>query len=145
MAPELLEDAFVMRKERWRKCNDVWQEYPVPMYQEYFFAVTKDVAELDRAMSKLSFPARIARGCGNHYAPLSAAAQAWYEDALDEKRVIRTSTAVIVNGILHVQSGPLVGQENRVLKIDRHKRFAYVDVGEGGFTECVPLCVPFKS
>ncbi|WP_165249394.1 hypothetical protein [Adlercreutzia sp. ZJ141] len=145
MSPDLLEDAFVMRKERWRKYHGTWSLYPVPMYHEYFFVVTKDVLTLDKELAKLSFPARIAKAdATRHFAPLSAAAQEWYEGVLDTERVIRTSTAVIEDGVLHVQSGPLVGQEDRVVKVNRHKRFCFVDV-DGGFAECVPMDVPFKS
>ncbi|WP_206214625.1 hypothetical protein [Adlercreutzia sp. ZJ242] len=145
MPPDLLEDAFVMRKERWRKYHGVWSLYPVPMYHEYFFVVTRDVLALDKELSKLTFPARIAKADGSsHFAPLSKGAQEWYEGVLDGERVIRTSTAVIEDGVLHVQSGPLIGQEDRVVKVDRHKRFCFVDV-DGGFAECVPMDVPFKS
>ncbi|WP_165045737.1 hypothetical protein [Adlercreutzia sp. ZJ138] len=144
LPPDLLEDAFVMRKERWRKYHGAWRLYPVPMYQEYFFVVTKDVLALDKELAKLTFPARIAKADGRHFAPLAKGAQQWYEGVLDTERVIRTSTAVIEDGVLHVQSGPLVGQEDRVVKVDRHKRFCFVDVDEG-FAECVPLDVPFKS
>lgn len=144
MPSDLLDDAFVMRKERWRKYHGEWRLYPVPMYQEYFFVVTKDALALDRELAKLTFPARIAKTDGRHLAPLSASAQEWYEGALDGQRVIRSSTAVIEGGVLRVRSGPLVGQEDRVVKVDRHRRLCFVDVGDG-FAECVPLDVPFKS
>ncbi len=141
---ELLEDAFVMRKERWRKYRGEWRLYPVPMYHGYLFVVTEDAVALDRELAGLTFPARIARTDGRHLAPLSRAAQGWYEGVLDAQRVIRSSTAVIEGGELRVRSGPLVGQEARVVKVDRHRRHCLVEVDEG-FAECVPLDVPFKS
>ncbi len=144
MPSDLLEDAFVMHKERWRKYHGEWRLYPVPMYHEYFFVVTDDAITLDKELSKLTFPARIAKTDGRYLAPLSKGAQEWYEGMLDDERVIRTSIAVIETGVLRVQSGPLVGQEDRVVKVDRHKRFCFVDV-DGGFAECVPMDIPFKS
>ena len=49
--------------------------------------------------------------------------------------------------VLHIEQGPLVGQEARVKKIDRHKRWCLVDVGEGdsAFRELLPLDVPSKT
>lgn len=148
VSPELLEDAFVMRKERWRKCDGEWGLFPVPMYQDYLFVVTSDVTALDREFSRLSFPVQIEKTDGNHFAPLSADAQEWYEGALDDDRIIRNSTAVIVDGELHVQDGPLIGQESRIRKIDRHRRQCMVDIADGGdgmFSEFLPMEVPLKS
>ena len=61
--------------------------------------------------------------------------------------VLRSSMAHIVEGELRVLAGPLMGQERRVRKIDRHRRRCLVDVcdADGGFVEQMPLDVPFKS
>ena len=52
-----------------------------------------------------------------------------------------------MDGALHVTDGPLVGQEARISKVDRHRRRCEVAVGGPGeeFTEQAPLDVPFKS
>ena len=144
---ELLEDAFVMRRERVKKYHGEWVTSTTLMYPEYFFVVTRDVNALDKALSKLSFPARVCKGENRFYAPLSSEAQAWYEQMMDATHTIRTSTAVIVDGELQIQEGPMVGQEARVTRIMRQKSVCTVAVGEGGsaFTECVPFVVPFKS
>ena len=147
ISPELLEDAFVMRKERVRKRDGRWVTYQTPMYEDYVFVVTKDVGALDKELARLSFPAHIARGEGRHYAPMAREAQAWYEQMMDATHTIRTSTAVIVDGELQIQDGPLVGQEDRVTKIMRQRCVCLVAVEDGGsgFDECVPFVVPFKS
>ncbi|WP_165051488.1 MULTISPECIES: hypothetical protein [unclassified Adlercreutzia] len=147
VSPELIDDAFVMRKERWFKRGGIWRLESAPMYKGYFVAVSRDGRALARSISRLSFPAEVAGGRSLRPTPLSSEAQAWFEAALDGERVLRNSTAVIAGGQLRVQSGPLVGQEARVSKVDRHKRRCAVRVGDGGrgFTELVPLDVPFKS
>lgn len=43
---------------------------------------------------------------------------------LDNKNIIRHSVGNIVNSKLIVEEGPLVNLENKVIKIDRHKRLA---------------------
>lgn len=49
--------------------------------------------------------------------------------------------------MLYIEQGPLVGQEARVKKINRHKRCCLVDVGDDGFAlrELLPLDVPTKT
>lgn len=46
------------------------------------------------------------------------------ERLLDNKNIIRHSVGNIVNSKLIVEEGPLVNLENKVIKIDRHKRLA---------------------
>lgn len=144
---EVLEDAFVLSKERWFKRDGSWELRLIQMYRGYFFVATRDVVALDRALSRLSFPARVVGSDGHAYTPLASEAQSWFADAMDERHVLRGSTAVIVDGELHVQDGPLCGQERRVSKVDRHRRRCVVQVcdADGGFSEQMALDVPFKS
>lgn len=143
----LLSDAFVLRKERWMKRGGVWFLEPVNMYRGYAFAISPDVAGLAKAISRLTLPVELVGTETHSWAPLSDVAATWYAAATDVSHVIRSSTAVIVDGALRVQSGPLVGQESRISKIDRHRRCCQVRVGDGdaAFIERVPLDVPFKS
>ena len=147
ISSELLEDAFVMRRELVKKNHGEWHTTTTIMFPDYFFVVTCDVNALDKELSKLSFPARICKGESRFYAPMAEEAQAWYEQMMDASHVIRTSTAVIVDGVLDIQKGPMVGQEARVTKILRHKSICNVAVGDGGsgFEEVVPFVVPFRS
>lgn len=147
VSPELLRDAFVMRQERWFKQAGTWSIITVQPFPEYFFVATPDVVALDRELSRLSFPARIAGAAERAYVPMADDAQAWFERALDASHVLRNSVAVIVDGELHVQEGPLVGQESRVSRIDRHRRRCTVRVSDadGGFSTRMPLDVPFKG
>ena len=46
--------------------------------------------------------------------PMPDDAQDWYRSVLDEDGVVRNSVARIEDGVLHIEQGPLVGQEARV-------------------------------
>ena len=114
---------------------------------EYVFVATHDAAALDRALAQLSFGCRIAGSRERAYMPMPDDAQDWYRSVLDDDGVVRNSVARIEDGVLHIEQGPLVGQEARVKKIDRHKRWCLVDVGDGDsvFRELLPLDVPSKT
>ena len=148
LLPEsVLSDAFVLRKERWMKRGGVWFLEPVNMYRGYAFAISPDAAGLVKAIAGLTLPVELVGTGVRSWAPLADEAAAWYAAAMDTSHVIRSSTAVIVGGVLRVQSGPLVGQEARISKVDRHRRRCQVLVGDGdaAFTEQAPIDVPFKS
>lgn len=144
---ELLQSAFVMQKEFWFKRNGAWSLQTKPMYKEYFIVATSDAAALDKALAQLTFGCRIAGSKERAYQPMPDDAQAWYRSVLDDEGVVRNSVARIEDGVLHIEQGPLVGQEARVHKIERRKRWCLVDVGEGDsrFREVLPLDVPIKT
>lgn len=48
----------------------------------------------------------------------------------DAQHHIPMSKGVIKNGLAHVTEGPLIGQDNRIVRIDRHKRLAWLKVSE---------------
>ena len=143
----VLEDAFVVCKERWFRSNGSWELRQVQLYPGYFFVTTSDAAHLSAELSKLSFPVRLAGAVGKGYMPLALEAQEWFSSSLDSAHVLCNSEAQIIDGRLVVSSGPLVGQESRVSKIDRHRRLCTVRVCDehGGFAEQMPIEVPLKS
>ena len=144
---EALDDAFEVRKERWFRRGGVWSLQAVPAWSGYVFLASRDAAALERALSKLSFPVRLAGGDGAHaFAPLAEGAREWLASAMDASHVLRNSTAEIVGGELCVLEGPLVGQEALVRKVDRHRRVCLVGVpdADGGFVEPMPIDVPVK-
>lgn len=144
---DVLADAFVLRKERWMKRQGRWFLEVKDMYQGYAFAVTMDAASLAKAVLRLTLPVELVGTESRNWVPLSDEAVKWYESVVDDRHVIRSSTAVIEDGVLRVVRGPLAGQEERISKVDRHRRRCTVRVvdGDGGFTEQVPMDVPFKS
>ena len=144
---DLLKDAFALRKERWFKRAGEWSLVPVDMYRGYAFAVSPDAAGLARALSRLTLSAALVGTESRSWAPLADEVASWYASVADEGHVIRSSTAVIVDGVLHVTEGPLMGQEARISKVDRHRRRCTVCVaaGDGGFAEQAAIDVPFKS
>lgn len=143
-----LENAFVLRRERWAKFDGEWSKHLVTPFPGYIFILSRDATMLDAALRGLSFRVfLVGQQQDRSYAPLSEGACKWFESVTDSQHVLRSSTGVIVNDELHVLEGPLVGQEESVIKIDRHKRTCFVQVScaEGVFTQVMPLDVPVKN
>lgn len=145
--PSVLADAFVPRKERWFKRRGSWSLQQVVMYPGYLFIATADVRALDQALAKLTLPVQIVGSDTHAWTPLAPEAQAWFEASMDADHVIRSSMAQIIDGSLHVQSGPLAGQEGHLFKVDRHQRrcLLHVGEGEGSFTTSMAIVVPQKT
>ena len=136
----VLTDAFVPCKERWFKRDGAWALRVVPMYPGYLVAVTKDAEGLARAVRRSSLKAEMTGRFGS-------GERRWVEANADGSCVVRASEGVIEGGKLRVLSGPLAGQESRILKVDRHKRACTVLMCcEDGraVTELLALHVPEK-
>ena len=144
---DLLDDAFVLSKEHWMKRSGMWSLRTTQMYPEYFFAATSDVLGLCKALSTLSFHVEVVGARERACMPLSEEVRAFFERVTDASHVIRSSTAVVEDGVLRVLDGPLVGEEERIVKVDRHKRRCWVQIGEaeGSFLQTFALDIPRKS
>lgn len=140
-----LVDVFSLRKERWMKRNGIWFVEPVVAYPGYAFAMTSDILGLEKALSELMLPVELVGADSDSISFISDEAADWYDRVTDAGHVIRSSTAVIVDGTLHITDGPLVGQEESVIKINRHRRTCLVSVDEGAIVERCPLDIPIKS
>jgi transcriptional antiterminator NusG len=144
ISPEILEDAFVPRKENQFKRHGVWKTEVIDFFKGYFVVATKDAPALSRALSRLTFPVHMVGAMGHGYRPLSEDAQRLLEQTMDKKHVVRLSWGEIVSDNLRVQGGPLVGKEDRVAKFNRRRAWAYVRVGEGdgaSSTLSLPLAI----
>lgn len=62
------------------------------------------------------------------YFALSPSEEKRLNQLLDQQKVLRFSTGIIKNRILHISKGPLQGHETEVQKIKRHQRLATLPV-----------------
>lgn len=144
---ELLDDAFVPRRERVHKYQGIWKTHVVQLFPGYFVAATKDAPALSRVLAGLSFSVRIVGAVGRGYQPLSYDVVSFMSQCMDAQHVIRCSEGEIISNRLHVLSGPLKGQEQRVARVARHKATAMVRVGDSDGAEAlisVPLSIPVR-
>ena len=146
LGADMLEGCFAPCRERYVRRQGAWRVELAPLFSGHVFAASRDAAALAKGLGQLPFPASIAGGEGHAHVPLAAGVQAWLASALDEAHVLRASEGRIEGGVLTVERGPLQGSERIVRKIDRHRRTAYVELGDGGgFLLRAALTVPKKG
>lgn len=129
MAPSVLADCFSPKVELLRKVGGTWRKVEQSLYPGYLFMVSPDPQALAKALKALSFSVNLVgeRDDGSH-APLAPSEQGWLETALNEDYVLMMSRGVIGDGVTIVQEGPLIENEHRICRIDRHKRVATVKI-----------------
>ena len=139
----LADEVFVPCRERYIKRAGAWSVQSAPMWRGYAVAATRNAEALAKALVNLGAQAAPVGATVEGWAPLTDEAQAWLESVMDAGRVVRASVGSIDRSGLRVAFGPLAGQEERVVKIDRHRRQCWVQVC--GARIPMPLEVPFKD
>lgn len=143
LVPEgLVQEAFVPRRERFMKKEGRWSLRVLPLWRGYVVVVTHDSEALAKALVRAGVSASPVGMTAEGWAPLVHEVQEWLETVLDASHVARASVGSIDDDGLRVVFGPLAGQEDRVVKIDRHRRQCWVRVC--GVDMPMPLEVPLK-
>ena len=119
-------DAYALRRTTWRREAGEWHQATDVLFPGYVLVETDDPSQLEDALGVLSRPALLVRAAGNAIATLEPEEAALIRQLAGSTRTVGASVGEIVNGILHISSGPLAGLEGLVSKIDRHRRAAYL-------------------
>ena len=126
--PGVLEECFLPKYATEMKVRGTFRPCERPLFSGYLFAVTRDPARLARDLAKIPEFARVLK-VGERYAPLSREEEAWLGAFTKVgERTVPMSYGVAVGEKIVVTEGPLKGHEAQIVKIDRHRRFAYLDM-----------------
>lgn len=109
------------------------------LFPGYAIVVTDHIAELESLCRRIPKLTRVLRN-DDVFISLNEEEIAWIDArAPRDDRVIDMSEGYIKNGTLHVTSGPLVGLEADVVKVNHRKKTAYVKMHILGREKIVPL------
>ena len=125
LARGALRDCFVLMRQTPRRYEGAWHLRDEVMFPGYVFLVANDPAVLSKQLELLSAPARLVRA-GDAVSTLEPHEIAFIEEFGGPEHTVALSVGRIVNGELQVTQGPLKGRTDCVVKIDRHKRMAYL-------------------
>ncbi|MCR4689327.1 MAG: antiterminator LoaP [Saccharofermentans sp.] len=123
----VLSRAFVPLTVRLRKYKSEWRKVRLPLYPGYVFLVTEEAEALDLALSKVPGFHKLLKA-GRDILCLSAEEQMFLEKICDGDMVADLSVGYKDGDKIYITSGPLVGLEGSIVRIDRHKRIATVNV-----------------
>lgn len=127
------------------RIQGVWEFRDSVIFPGYIFLETADIAALQADLELITDYHRLLSTDGG-VSVLSPEEVRAVEDLCGPSHYVPTSLGIIESGKLRVTQGPLKGRESTVLKIDRHKRCAYLRAGVLGRAAVrVGLEVPIKT
>lgn len=135
-----IEKWFVSKKYRKYIIQDLYPGYvfvKTILSEEIFLKTYSDYFESIKLLATLVKQ-------GDTYA-LAKEVQSFYEKLIDSQNIIRHSIGNIVDSQLIIETGPLVGLEDKISKINRHKRIAEIKLDQNDMKISCPLEVVSKS
>jgi len=123
---DAVQTCFPLRRQMLRKKAGAWNYALEPLFPGYLFLASDDPEAVDFALRRSTQP-DLMLGADGRLATLSDAEAALVHALADAQGVVRSSRGRIVEGDLVVESGPLVGLEELVRRVDRHHRAAWLD------------------
>lgn len=106
---------FLVTFERMKRYEGTWHSLCIPLIPGVFFVESRTGNSL--------------QGC--QAVEVGQETKAFLQTLGGSTHHIPMSKGIIQNGVTYVTEGPLVGQEARIRKIDRHRRLAKIEAPSG--------------
>lgn len=123
---EIIQKSFIPYYEEMKKYQGKWEKVKSRLFPGYIFLVTENLEALSSGLSHIFGYTRLL-GTGKEIVPLTHEEVDFLEKFGGEDQLVQVSCGMIENDRVRILSGPLMGQEGLIKKIDRHKRKAYLE------------------
>lgn len=123
----LFQKIFLPEIEVMKRYHGAWHKERQRIFPGYFFVVTEDVEALRLAFYKVP---RLTKVLGIEWTPvaLSEDEVRLMQHIMNSEYVVELSRGILVGDRLVIESGPMMGMEGMVKRIDRHKRTATLEM-----------------
>ena len=127
ISSEVLEDCFIPYYEEKRNIKGEWMTQRKILFPGYVFLDSQEVIRLYSNLQQVFGLTKLLK-TGDEVVPLTAEEVHFLKDFGGEEKVVPVSEGIIENSKVVVMSGPLMGKEGYIKKIDRHKRRAFLEM-----------------
>lgn len=128
IAKECLEECFIPRYTRVKKIRGFWIEVEEKLFPGYVFMISNDVARLFQELKRIPDLTKMLGKYENEVYPLNEDEVVFLKSFGKEEHVVDMSVGYIEGDKIRVTSGPMMGKEGLIKKVDRHKRLAFIEV-----------------
>ncbi|MBR0163492.1 MAG: hypothetical protein IJQ12_02335 [Lachnospiraceae bacterium] len=127
LVPAAADAVFLPRYVRERKVHGVFERDLRVLFPGYLFVDSKTPEEIAAVMREI--PGIAVPVCtGEDFTPVRREEQTFLLRLMDDDHIVQPSKGRILNGVVEVDEGPLTGHGDKIVYIDRHKRFCEIRV-----------------
>ena len=124
---EVMKRCFISYYEEQRSIRGEWVTLKKILFPGYIFVVTDKLDELYQNLKSIIGLTKLL-GTGREIIPLTGEEERFLKKFGREEQVVVMSEGIIEQSQVKVTSGPLMGMEGYIRKIDRHKRKAWLEM-----------------
>lgn len=124
---DVLKGCFIPYCESMKKYGGEWHTERKILFPGYVFMISDALEALYLSLKSVVGLTKLI-GTGDEIVPLSVDEVEFLERFGEKEQVVRMSIGFIEGDRIVVVSGPLVGNEGCIKRIDRHKRKAYLEI-----------------
>lgn len=124
---EYVKECFIPKYERRKKYLGQWHQEETILFPGYIFIISENAGGLYLALKQIPQLTKLL-GVGEKWTPMTKEDIAIIEALSGEERLVKCSEGYIVGSKVTITSGPLMGMEAMIRKIDRHKRMAWMEI-----------------
>lgn len=123
----IMKRCFIPYYEEKKKQNGSWNTLQKILFPGYIFMITEDVEKLFFHLKTIEGMTKLI-GAGNDIIPLTEEEIIFLQRLGGDEQIVSMSEGIIEGTQVIITSGPLMGMEGLIQKIDRHKRKAWLDL-----------------
>lgn len=139
VSPECYDECRIIFCEMKRRYHGAWHLEKKPMFPGYLFIIANDTEKLYMELKKIPQMTRLLGNEGGVAAPISEEEEFFLKTLSAGSESVSMSYGYQEGDIVTIREGSLKGFESRIVKIDRHKRKAFIEVDLLGETRSVEV------
>lgn len=124
LSPKAYGKIFVLTYDRLRRYEGVWHLERQLMFPGHIFLESENEEFLSEELGKYSDTVEYQK----HLIRMSQEKEMFLKRLCKEEFHLKMSKGIICKGNTQITEGPLKGLENRICRIDRHKRLAKIEM-----------------
>lgn len=127
IASDVLRECFIPYYEEQKHIKGKWETQKKILFSGYVFLDTEEIMQLYADLKQVSGLTKLLK-TGEEVIPLTEKEMGFLDSFGGQKKIVSVSEGIIENAKIIIKSGPLVGMERYIRKIDWHKRRAFLEV-----------------
>lgn len=131
ISSDVIEDCFIPYYEEKKHIRGEWVIQKKILFPGYLFFITTEIEKLYRELQYIQGLTKLLK-TGEDVVSLTEEEVNFLISFGGKEQIVPLSEGIIVNSKVKVLSGPLVGREGYIRKIDRHKRKALLEIAMFG-------------
>ena len=128
ISKDILQECFIPKTKRIRKIRGNIIEREEILFKGYVFMITDTIDDLYQSLKLIPELTKVLGNDGSNILPILKEEAIFLLKFGKEDHIVDMSKGYIIGSKIIILTGPLVGNEGIIRKIDRHKRIAYIEV-----------------